>query len=278
MKIKFCEQNVGWESFSDYKESHEFGFISVENKINQILSNLEEMDYLINNRSKMSTNDFINTLTKVCLFQLSDLDMCRILSSIYDKQYIDSIEINTTMYCDYGDSGRTKINYYIAYTKDSDINGHNNCKYHDVKAITELVNKKEIIILDKIEEELWTDSDVCERIEKYSSIPQFPVKVKNYNNDSYGYYQLSLYLLSRNDIYKEYLYKYVRNRVKKYMLEREMKNTLCLFNNDINDIYSRSSDLSFGITPSVEFTRECTDIINEKGYSKRLEKLMDKYC
>ena len=69
----------------------------------------------------------------------------------------------------------------------------------------------------------------------------------------------------------------VRSHVKKYMLDREMKKYLSLLNSDINYIYNRSNDLYFGLTPCVEFTRECTSLIQEKGYSKRLKKLTDKY-
>lgn len=162
-----------------------------ENKINEILNNLEEIDFLINNRSKINTEKFINMLTKVCLFQLSDID-------------------------------------------------------------------------------------VENRIEDYSYISQFPVNTENYSVD--WYYELYDYLLSNNDVYKEYLYKYVRSHVKRYMLQREMKKYLSLLNRDIGYIEECSNRFVFGITPSVEFTRECTNIIKEKGYSKRLGELTDKYC
>lgn len=130
--------------------------------------------------------------------------------------------------------------------------------------------------MEEIYNELWSQEDSINRIESYCDIPQFSIDLHYYNNSDW-YHELKDYLLKSNNVYKEYLYDYVRSHVKKYMLEREMINYLNLFNTEIDILQKHSTDLYFGVTPCVEFTRECTNIFHEKGYSKRLKKLSDKY-
>lgn len=268
MNIELKEQSL-FDAIGKYKNRKPIVFNEVNNRIEQLLHGAESCRKMIENRRKISNEDFYNMLNEFAFISgWNDYDCCNVLEMVYKTKFVNKTIINTTMYSTNKIIKRhgkdfscldeeVGISFKILYTKDFDVDYEHS---YTIKEIEELISEKKIVILSELERNLTLNENNYKK-EKYQRF-----------ECAYNDYNMKYEFLNKKGKYYKYTLKYI----KKELNTRELKNLFLRYLNHIeSEIYDASNGSNYGSDYWSQVAKKYSKEFEDKGYAKRLIKLND---
>lgn len=262
MKIEFNDFDWFKHNFIDYDNQKELNQL-----FNKYLICIENLDKLIEKRRNISDEEFIRVLNDIdCRYKLDTDDMIKIVSLMNNKKYIDYYCMNTTMY---SPTSKNCINYNIVYTEEARFEPFH---YYSIEEIQNLVNKKEIVLLNESNVDLWNFNDSKYRTEEYIYFKTLGLNLDNYFLNSW-FHELNYYFINTKEFneYDKAVLKYIRLQLKKSKIESEIYKSLKRFSGNL-----RALDHDLKIYHPNQ-RQICTTSFEENGYNDKLKQLTLKY-
>ncbi len=270
MDIKLNKQMLFWEMkeiVENYNNGKDGDFTKLNLRMEQLFQEAESCQEMIDNKEKLSENEFYNMLNKFAYISgWTDYDCYNVLELAYNMDFINEAVIKTTMHTTLDKSekkGRdfrlwkeeVGINFVILYTKDFQVDYEH---VYTIEEIKKLLAEKKIIIVSKEERDLSWDKDDYEK-EEYI---EFPYAYDD-NNMQYEFF-------NKNGKF----YKYTLMYIKKKLTNKELINILLEHLNHIEcEVYDTTDGSNYQNLSWSHVAKEYAKKYEACGYSKRLEKL-----
>lgn len=240
----FFEELDGVLVNPDYQRNSQKIISVIDKRFNDAL---ETKTLLTEERKKLSDKEFYNTLRKINQVIFTKEDMYHVLKEVYHKNYIGSIFLLTFIYLGKEGNEDKFLGYNVLVSDDANID---NTRVYKVQELRELVESKQILIVDKFE--CCYDLDVPHEEEPVFDIIDFK------------------YPLNNNDEIKQAIYKYIRRNASSKRLAKILKEYLMNLESDIKSNLSIRDKLLY----EESFTAECRKKLRETGQMQRIRKLI----
>lgn len=220
----------------------------VINVIDKCLKDVMETKQLLTGeRKKLSDKDFFDSLMKVNYITFTKNDMYRVLNEVYQKNYIGYTTLLSYIYLG-KEAGEDKfLGYIVLVSEDAVID---NMRLFTVQELRELIEAKQILIVDRLE--CTYDLDVPHEEEPVFDIIDLE------------------YPLHNNDEIKECVYKYIRRNASSKRLAMVLRNYLINLENEIKNNLSIRDKLNY----EESFTADCRNRLRKSGQMQRIRKLI----
>lgn len=258
--------NLYWEldwAINAYEKNNKIDFSKLNNGVEQILTGAESCLKILNERKKLTDEEFHNLLLKFAVINnWCDDDYRKILEIAYKKKFIGIENIMTSMHKTIRKSeghGRDfswwndtmAINLKVVYTEDAKLNPKH---VYSVSEIEKLVNENKIVILYEEERQQGTEW------ESYL--------IENYKKFEWATNEF----FKKSGKYVPYTIKYIRSKTPKRKLLELYKKQLLHANSEINRVTDPKRSEIISPKSSI-IVSEYYDEFKEKGYAKRLTRL-----
>ena len=272
MNVELSEKRLDWE-MSEAVESYEKGepvdFTQVNYRIEQLLHGAESCKEMIDNRRKISDNDFYRMLNEFAnISDWNDYDCYNVLELAYNMKFIGDAIIKTTMHTiiekteghgrsfDWWDE-EVGINFKVLYTENFKVDYEH---VYTTEEIKQLIAEKKIVIVSEEERSLaWEENNY---------------KNEDYERFDYAYDNYSM----KDEFFNEggKYYKYTLKYIKKKLNSKKLKELFSKHLEHTEDQVSEAIDGSwYGSDSWTNVAKKYLKEFEDKGYAKRLTKLTE---
>ena len=178
MNIELSRQNLLWEmsvAVDNHVNGEKIDFNTLNNRMEQLLHGAENCLEMIDNRKKLSDEEFYKKLLEFAYINdWNEYDCFRVLEIAYNMKFDGEALIKTTMHtADQKTEGHGRnfswwnqevgVDFRIFYTKDFEVDYEH---YYTIEEIKKLIAEKKILIVSEEERNLAWEEDNYKK-EKY---------------------------------------------------------------------------------------------------------------
>jgi len=251
----------------NYKNLKNIDFTQVNYVIEKLLNGAESCKKMIDNRKKISNNDFYTMLNEFAhITNWNESDRYNVIELAYNFKIVGEVILPTEMQRivqkneghgrDFSWwNEKINVDLRVVYNKDFKVNYNH---VYSIEEIQNLIDEKKIIII--CEEERTTPWDGKDYKEKYHSF--------NYAYDDYSF---EYEFFNEGGKFYPYTLKYIRKKINNLKLKKLFLEDLNHVNLELKEILKNnkySDDWYYVI-------KAYSNELEKQGYSKRLKKLND---